>query len=66
MLAIVEVYALFYLPSIKESHFWPGPDILQNWGGYLNLGVPGAIMLCTEKWAFALQVVLAGTLSVNQ
>ena len=65
MLVIIEVYAYCGLPSIQESHFWPGPDILQNWGGYLKLGIPGVVMVCAEEWAFTLLIILAGLLGAD-
>ena len=65
MLIIVEVYSHCCLPSIKESLFFPGHEILQNWGEYLKIGLPAMIMFCAEYWAFGGLIFLSGRLGVH-
>ena len=64
MLTAIEMYSNNCLPRIKESIFCPGWESCKNWCEYFKLGIPAAVMLCAEFWAFELMVFLAGVLGV--
>ena len=62
---MIEVYS-FLVPSIRDSLICFDKNALKAWGEYLKLGIPAAIMLCAEWWAFEILVILAGVLSVQE
>ena len=67
MLITIEVYSHLCLPRIKESLVWPSRDVIfQDWGEYLRLGIPSAILFCAEYWAFGVLVPLSGNLGVAE
>lgn len=41
-----------------------GQAIIQNWGDYLRIGVPGALMVCFEWWAFELLAIFSAYMGV--
>lgn len=61
----VTVYA-HCLPEIKEALFWPNAQTFSGWGEYLRFGVPAAVMICAEWWAFDILVILSGWIGVEQ
>lgn len=48
----------------KARQTWPGFSLsaLRGWGTYLRYGLPSAIMICVEWWAFEVIVLGAGLL----
>ncbi|XP_071992352.1 multidrug and toxin extrusion protein 2-like isoform X2 [Engystomops pustulosus] len=62
--------SLFIYIIVKKLHVqtWGGwtKDCLQEWGQFMNLALPGALMMCIEWWSFEIGGVLAGLISVVQ
>ncbi|XP_074496012.1 multidrug and toxin extrusion protein 1 [Sebastes fasciatus] len=44
---------------------WGGwsKECLQDWGSYINLAIPGMIMMCVEWWTYEIGSFLAGLIS---
>jgi MATE family multidrug resistance protein len=38
---------------------------LKEWGSYLRVGIPGAMMLCFEWWAFEILAIFTGYMGVD-
>ncbi|XP_075053834.1 multidrug and toxin extrusion protein 2-like [Mixophyes fleayi] len=59
---------LFSYIVVKKLHVetWGGwsKDCLQEWGAFVNLAIPGMLMLCIEWWSFEIAGFLAGLISV--
>ena len=45
--------------------FWYNAKCTQELGTFLQIGIPGMLMLCFEWWAFEFLAIFAGLLSVN-
>lgn len=54
------------LEQFKVSWIAYDRSSLQDWWGYLKIGVPGALMLCFEWWCFELLALLSGILGVDE
>ena len=39
--------------------------VLLDWGTYLRIGIPGALMVCFEWWAFELFAIFSGYMSIE-
>ena len=51
MFLLVTIYA-HCIPQISDCLFFFDSISLQGWCEYLKLGVPTAILICAEFWAF--------------
>ena len=49
----------------KSWHLIPDSSVFQRLVIYLELGLPGALMLCFEWWLFEILALLAGLMSVE-
>jgi MATE family multidrug resistance protein len=54
------------LEEIKEAVQWPNKKATQDVCQYLKLGVPSALMLCLEWWAFEAIIIMVGYIGVNE
>jgi len=53
-------------PSIQEAVQMPNARTFQGLYEYLTLGVPLAMMLCLEWWAFEAMVLMSGYIGVDE
>jgi MATE family multidrug resistance protein len=51
--------------KIRLTYRLPNKSMFKNIWHYLSIGVPGAMMLCFEWWAFELLALLSGLISVE-
>ena len=55
------------MPELQESLFWPNmKDSFSKWGEFLELAVPGTLMVCFEWWCFEILILFSGYLGVNK
>ena len=54
-----------WTPSIQEAVQMPNARTFQGLSEYLALGVPLAMMLCLEWWAFEAMVIMSGYIGVD-
>ena len=51
--------------KVTDALKWPGwAAVLSDWGEYLGLGIPGAIMITLEWLCFEFLVIMSGWLGV--
>ncbi len=52
----------------KPGNTWGGfsKKAFSGWGEYLSYGVPTAVMICMEWWAYEVLILLAGALPSAQ
>lgn len=55
-----------FIPEISEAIFLPDKKIFRGIGQYLSLGVPSAMMLCLEWWAYEVMTLMAGYIGVKE
>ena len=53
-------------PEIRKSLQWPNKKIFSGVRDYLALGIPSAIMLMLEWWAYELMTLMSGYIGVNE
>eukprot|EP00833_Pecoramyces_ruminatium_P012329 jgi/Orpsp1_1/1186361/evm.model.d7180000049984.1 len=63
----MSIVGLLYIKFVKGSECWGGIDFknifnFKKWIEFLKLGIPGAIMVCNEWWAYEVCALLAGIL----
>ena len=63
-LVLCEVWIL-RVPEIRKTYAWPDRQSFQKLGSYLKIGIPGALMLCFEWWAFELLALFSGLMGVE-
>ncbi|KAI7859436.1 mate-domain-containing protein [Circinella umbellata] len=53
---IMLILLILYTWKIKGSEAWGGwtSDAFKNWWPFLRLAIPGALMICSEWWAYQL------------
>ncbi|KAI9261505.1 mate-domain-containing protein [Phascolomyces articulosus] len=58
------ILLVLYTCKVRGSEAWGGwsMDAFKNWGPFLRLAMPGALMLCSEWWAFQLTALATGIL----
>ena len=54
-----------WIPEISSAIFFPNKKTLMGLGQYLALGIPSAMMLCLEWWAYEIMTLMAGYISVE-
>lgn len=52
--------------EIKEAVQYPNSNTFTGIYEYLSLGIPSAMMLCLEWWAFEAMAIMAGYVGVNE
>lgn len=52
--------------STTRAPFLNKHQLLSHWLEYLHLGIPSALMICFEWWAFELLALFAGLMGVNE
>jgi hypothetical protein len=50
------------IDEIKPAIFLPDARMMQDLGEFFRLGIPGAVMMMMESYAYALVVIIAGWL----
>jgi len=65
-LAIVMVYASWFLPDLQEAIQMPTKDVFSEWRSYFSLAIPSMMMLCAEWWAFEIITIMSGYLGVDE
>ncbi|XP_037631747.1 multidrug and toxin extrusion protein 1 [Sebastes umbrosus] len=60
----VILYAYIIWKGLHKAT-WGGwsKECLQDWGSYINLAIPGMIMMCVEWWTYEIGSFLAGLIS---
>lgn len=53
------------IPSISEAIFLPDKKVFRGIGQYMALGIPSAMMLCLEWWAYEVMTLMAGYIGVT-
>lgn len=53
------------IPEISEAVFLPDRRTFRGIGQYLALGIPSAMMLCLEWWAYEIMTLMAGYIGVE-
>jgi len=53
-------------PEISEAVILPDKKTFRGIGQYLSLGVPSALMLMLEWWAYEVMTLMAGYLGVEE
>ncbi|KAG2224850.1 hypothetical protein INT45_008032 [Circinella minor] len=58
------ILLVLYTWKVNGREAWGGwsMDAFRNWGPFLRLAIPGALMLCSEWWAFQLTALATGYL----
>jgi len=46
--------------------FWPDKRIFEDLGAYFWLGLPSAIMIVLDQWAYEILILLAGIWTVEE
>ena len=64
MLIFISTYA-FSITAVRQSLSWPNKASFANWGEYLGIGLPSAVMLVAEGWAFNILGIFAGIIGIN-
>ena len=59
------IYSAF-IPEISEAVFLPDKKAFYGLSQYMSLGIPSAMMLCLEWWAYEMMTLMAGYLGVNE
>ena len=63
MFLITAIY-MISIKALRESLQWPNKDSFTNWGEYLRISLPSAVMMVAEGWAFNILGVFAGLIGV--
>lgn len=53
------------IPDIQEALSWPSSSSFTGLEDYLRIGIPSALMLCIEWWAFEVMTLVTGYISVD-
>jgi multidrug resistance protein, MATE family len=53
-------------PPVQETLQSLSWKALNNWGEFIQLGLPGCLMLCSEWWAFEILSIFASQLGTNE
>lgn len=59
------IYALFQ-DDIKEAMILPDTRIFEDLGAYFCLGLPSAVMIVLDQWAYEFLILLAGIWTVEE
>jgi MATE family multidrug resistance protein len=67
----MSIVGFLYIKYVRGKECWGGVDFrcifdFKKWIEFLNLGLPGAIMVCNEWWAYEVCSLLAGILGETQ
>ena len=54
------------IPEIKDAVQWPNKRAFKDIRQYLELGIPSALMVCLEWWAFEVMTLITGYIGVNE
>ena len=54
------------IPEIQDAIQWPNKRAFRDIGQYLALGIPSALMLCLEWWAFEVMTLITGYIGVDE
>jgi MATE family multidrug resistance protein len=54
------------IDEIKEALFYPDRRTFKDLRKYLKLGIPSALMLCLEWWAFEVMSLICGLIGVEE
>ena len=65
MLLQMLIYAYFQ-DDIKEAMFCPDLRVFEDLGAYFWLGLPSAIMIVLDQWAYEILILLAGLWTVEE
>jgi MATE family multidrug resistance protein len=63
MFLVTAIYMLS-IKTLRESLQWPNKDSFTNWGEYLRISLPSAVMMVAEGWAYSILGVFAGLIGV--
>ncbi|ORX82466.1 MATE efflux family protein [Anaeromyces robustus] len=63
----MSIVGIIYIKYVKGSECWGGINLksifnFKKWIEFLKLGIPGAIMVCNEWWAYEVCALIAGIL----
>ncbi|XP_057695508.1 multidrug and toxin extrusion protein 1 isoform X2 [Corythoichthys intestinalis] len=72
--ALANTVSQFFMAGILYAYMlwrrlhkgtWAGWSIecLQDWGSFIDLAIPGMVMMCVEWWTFEIAIFLAGLIS---
>ncbi|KAI9497640.1 mate-domain-containing protein [Zychaea mexicana] len=61
------ILLVLYTWKVQGKEAWGGwsAEALKNWGPFLRLAVPGALMICSEWWAYQLTALATSYLGRN-
>ena len=50
------------ITQLEVDHYFSGwsMECLEGWGEFINIAIPGMLMLCMEFWCFEIGVFLSG------
>ena len=64
---VIQDYLCYNHKQIKRSfQIIPNEKIFERVIAYLEVGLPGALMLCFEWWLFEILAIFAGLMGVNE
>jgi len=66
---ILPLLTIIYMVAAKKTEgTWDGwtMESLQKWKEFLQLGIPGMLMLCVEWWCFEVLTILAGIIGTTE
>ena len=49
----------------ETYHFWPTSESLGKVKIYLEVGIPGTLMICFEWWCFEILTIFSGLMTVE-
>ena len=58
-------YTLYLSPDISEAVFLPDRRCFYGIGEYMKIGIPSAVMICLDGWAWHLMSFTSGYFGVN-
>ncbi len=64
--AFVQIYLSLSEPAVKRTLVPYDKAAWSNWKEFINLGLPGTVMLCSEWWAYEVLSIFASLLGTAQ
>lgn len=65
MFSAINVY-MYYVEEIQEAVTYPDRRVFKDIDSYLKLGIPAAMTLCFEWWAYEIMILFCGVIGVKE